>query len=185
MLKNLKFKIINFKFFIFLCFVFCVMFCASAYAVAEQIAVSDASDNDVATTESAGTVSDETQGSQDTNLKDKGGAPEETTAVSSLAATASSSEGSGGSAISDLIKSLQISPAGNSGSAATSILLWPPGERLNPQPLIIIVPAAQTGWMGGWSLDMEQFRETQKGVNYSANDYVVTVNGSSSGCIKR
>ena len=152
MLKNLKFKIINFKFFIFLCFVFCVMFCASAYAVAEQIAVSDASDNDVATTESAGTVSDETQGSQDTNLKDKGGAPEETTAVSSLAATASSSEGSGGSAISDLIKSLQISPAGNSGSAPTKhsiVASWQKKAQPQTSHLTIIAPACPMSWLGG------------------------------------
>ncbi|RJQ52812.1 MAG: hypothetical protein C4526_07660 [Nitrospiraceae bacterium] len=82
------------------------------------------------------------------------------------------------------LKPLQISPAGNSGTAVTGIpIIVPPGRKgMQPNISLNYSSSGGNGWLGvGWSLDMGAIqRNTKRGVNYSADDFVVTVNGSSS-----
>ncbi|MBI4698550.1 MAG: hypothetical protein HY758_06465 [Nitrospirae bacterium] len=79
---------------------------------------------------------------------------------------------------------LQISPAGNSGAAVTSIPIEVPPGRKGIQPNISLNynSNGSNGWLGvGWSLDMGAIqRSNKRGVNYTANDYVVMASGSTS-----
>jgi hypothetical protein len=72
------------------------------------------------------------------------------------------------------LKPIQISPAGNTGTAATSIpIAVPPGRQgLQANISLNYNSGGQNGWLGvGWSLDMGAIqRSTKRGVNYSADD---------------
>jgi len=87
------------------------------------------------------------------------------------------------------LKPLQISPAGNSGAAMTSIpIIVPPGRKgIEPRISLNYNSNTKNGWIGvGWGLDMGSIqRNTKRGVDYNANDYVITVNGSASELVSR
>jgi RHS repeat-associated protein len=82
------------------------------------------------------------------------------------------------------LKPVQISPAGNSGAAMTSIpIKVPPGIKgIQPNIALTYNSSAKNGWIGvGWNLDMGSIqRNTKRGVVYSDSDFIVSVNGSAS-----
>ncbi len=102
----------------------------------------------------------------------------------------SAGEGAGTSSLSEWAsRVVQISPAGNSGAAITSIpIIVPPGRKgMAPNLSLTYNSNGPNGWVGvGWGLDMGAIqRNTKRGVNYNANDYVVMVNGSTSELVSR
>ncbi len=109
----------------------------------------------------------------------KDGATDQGSALSSM------SSGQGSSSISEwALKVLQINQSGNSGAAVTSIpIIVPPGRKgIEPRISLTYNSNSGNGWIGvGWGFDMGAIqRNTKWGVDYSANDYIVTANGSSS-----
>ena len=112
------------------------------------------------------------------------------TVVSASSLETSGPEVSSGGLLSSWTASaMQVSPAGNSGTAAESISIEvPPGRKgIAPQLSLNYNSGRKNGWMGvGWVLDMGAIqRSTKQGFNYSADDYVVTVNGAASELVPR
>jgi hypothetical protein len=75
------------------------------------------------------------------------------------------------------------------GAATTKIPIEVPPERAGAAPSLALTYNSYqgNGWSGmGWSLDMGAIqRSTKRGINYSANDYVAAINGSSSELVRR
>jgi cytoskeletal protein RodZ len=131
-----------------------------------------------------------TQESSETKQSDKSASSVASPAHSSSASALSAGEGDGTSSLSEWAsRVVLISPAGNSGAAITSIpIVVPPGRKgMVPNISLNYNSNSQNGWTSmGWSLDMGAIqRSTKRGVNYSANDYVVTVNSSTSELVSR
>ncbi|MBI4849135.1 MAG: hypothetical protein HY808_11270 [Nitrospirae bacterium] len=101
------------------------------------------------------------------------------TTLSTLSASGGERSTSGAAASSGTFTSIQISPAGNSGAAVTSIPIEVPPGRKGIQPNIALNynSSGRNGWLGvGWSLDMGAIqRNTKWGVNYSGNDYIYSI----------
>jgi len=75
------------------------------------------------------------------------------------------------------------------GSASNSIPITVPPGRANLSPKLTLKynSYGKNGWVGvGWSLDMGSIqRSTKRGVNYSADDYVVSLDGTISELVAR
>jgi RHS repeat-associated protein len=99
------------------------------------------------------------------------------------------SEDTGGALSDSNTMPVNVTSAGNIGAAVTSIpIIVPPGRKgMEPKLSLNYNSNTSNGWPGiGWTLDMGAIqRSTKRGVNYSANDYMVTVNGSTSELIAR
>ncbi len=64
----------------------------------------------------------------------------------------------------------------------------PPGRMgVSPNLVLVYNSSQRNGWLGvGWSLDVGSIqRSTRKGVNYSKNKYVFSLNGSTSELVQR
>ena len=76
-----------------------------------------------------------------------------------------------------------------SGAATVKIPIDVPPGRAGMAPSLALTYNSHqgNGWIGvGWSLDMGSIqRSTKRGVDYSANDYVAVINGSSSDLVRR
>ncbi len=87
------------------------------------------------------------------------------------------------------LKPVQISSEGNSGAAITSLpIIVPPGRKgIQPNISLTYNSNSGNGWLGvGWSLDMGAIqRNTKKGLNYGANDFVAVFNGNVSELLQR
>ncbi len=105
-----------------------------------------------------------------------------------------SSSGSGGGVARALqsdfsVKAVEISQSGNSGAAITSIpIIVPPGRKgIEPKLSLVYNSGSGNGWVGmGWSLGIGAIqRNAKRGVNYNANDYLISINGSISELMPR
>jgi hypothetical protein len=88
-----------------------------------------------------------------------------------------------------LVSVLNIQPAGNTGAASTSIpIVVPPGRNgIAPNLALTYNSSAGNGQIGvGWSLDVGSIqRNAKNGLCYTCNDYVASINGSSSELVRR
>ena len=77
----------------------------------------------------------------------------------------------------------------STGAAVYKVPIGTPPGRLGIAPNIALTYDSynRNGWVGvGWSLDMGSIqRATKKGINFSADDYVFFINGSSSELVRR
>lgn len=138
-------------------------------------------------------ASNDTQPGNNKNKQEKVKKPKDKDAPE-LGGTMSAMSSGGGSGSGDgmtgwAIDSIQVSPGGNSGAAVSSIpIVVPPGRKgIEPKLALNYNFNSRNGWIGvGWSLDMGAIqRSTKRGVDYDADDYVVTVNGSASELVPR
>ncbi|MDO8282837.1 MAG: toxin TcdB middle/N-terminal domain-containing protein [Thermodesulfovibrionia bacterium] len=85
--------------------------------------------------------------------------------------------------------SVKMIPQVNSGTATTSIPIEvPPGRNdIAPKLALNYNSDKSNGWLGvGWMLDVGAIqRETKWGLDYTTNDFVFTVNGSSTKLVRR
>jgi hypothetical protein len=90
---------------------------------------------------------------------------------------------------SQVISEIQVVPQANTGAATTSIpIVVPPGRKgIAPKLSLTYNSLRRNGWIGvGWSLDMGAIqRNTKRGVDYTANDYVFILDGSSTELVPR
>ena len=105
--------------------------------------------------------------------------------ASASATTATDSPGSGGGVAGGPSADNSIF----TGAATSSFPIEVPAGRLGIAPALALTYNSyqQNGWVGvGWSLDLGSIqRSTKRGVNYSANDFVFSTNGSTSELVPR
>jgi RHS repeat-associated protein len=127
-------------------------------------------------------TSDSTETAPSKGVDSSAQADQTSLSATASAAVLSGSENEDNIDISSLnFESMDVSQAGNTGAAFASIpIIVPPGRKgIEPKISLQYNSIFQNGWVGiGWKLDMGAIQRSKKrAVNYSADNYVLSVNG--------